>query len=61
MGGGARFLGKTDGKMGLSLGVRRGIMGVKFSYWAKCNLIRMGQGGIWLNFLRLVLAALMFG
>ena len=31
---------------------------MKFSYWAKCNLMRMDQGGIWLNLIRLVSATL---
>ena len=34
------------------------VMGVKFSCWIRCNLIRMDQGGIWLNLMRLVFATL---
>ena len=38
----------------------RGIMGVKLSYWAGCNLIRMDRGGIWLNLIILVFVTLKF-
>ena len=40
--------------------IKGGIAGVKFSYWAKCNLRRMDKGGIQLNFIRLVFGKLKF-
>ena len=53
MGGGARFLGGTGGKVELSLVERRGMAGVKFSYWAGCNLkwfAEIGFGSTYIKF-----------